>query len=296
MFRPAGLKPIADLVRISLEKGPTNKKIALSILVNVSDDDAVRKYLITEQESFVPHILGKIKNDDENVALYTMLLANLSFNSNLKITPEMASMLLEKYVQNKPHHDYLSYVFVNYTNNLEGREFFLKDDNLLSIIVFNESDNQKRKEGGSKVLKNILFNSEHHLRLVEDEKIKLLTYILGPMISSQYTLDDDEMFALPDELQFLEDKELEKDNDLIAVYLECLFLLCTTRPVRIILREKSVYPVIRELHKMNSYPRVQELCEELVQFLARDEAPEEDEVQAIEDEEDLDDDKIIEVL
>lgn len=295
-FKPKGLKPIADLIKITKEKGATNQKIALSILVNVSDDNDVRRFIISDDEQYVQYLIDEIAKDNGNAALMSMLLANLSFETSFKLDETQISSLLAKYVENKPQHEYLSYVFVNYTNRLEGRNYFLKDDRLASIIVFNDSNSEKRKSSSGKILKNLLFNKESHLQLIEDSSINLLTYILSPLMSSSYTLDDDEEFALPDELQFLEDKQRETNPELVEVYLECLLLLCATRPVRVLLREKSVYPVIRELHKGCQEERVADLCEQLVQFLARDEAPEEEDVKQIEEESDDDDDKIIEVL
>ncbi|GMM33199.1 Hgh1 protein [Saccharomycopsis crataegensis] len=298
VFRPEGLQPIKDLIKITQEKGATNQKIALTILVNVSDVSEVRQ-LIIDDEEYLKYIVGEIQNDSPNAALYSMLLANLSFEPTFKLSKDQVEVLLAKYVLNQPQHDYLSLVFVNYTNKLEGRNFFLEDDNLSSIIVFNDSDNEKRKEGSGKLLKNLLFNIDSHLKLIENDQIKLLTYILSPLISSNYTLDDDEEFALPEELQFLQDKQMESNLELVAVYLECLLLLCTTKPVRVAMREASVYPVIRELHKTVNDQRVCELCEEIVQFLAREEAPEQEEAKITEEADDDfsdDDDKMIEVL
>lgn len=304
IFRPDGLKPINDLINITLEKGNTNQKVALSILVNVSDDDNVRSFIIKEDEEYIPFIVELIRTDSGNAALFCMLLANLSFNSNFRLAEPQIAVLLLKYIENKPQHDYLSYVFVNYTSKLEGRKFFLKEENLLSIIVFNHSDNVRRKEAGGRILKNLLFSTEYHLKLIEDEKIELLTYILTPLMCSDFCFDDDEEMALPEDLQFLDNKELETNATIIETYLECLLLLCTTKPVRIILREHSVYPIIRELHKVSKNERVLDLCEQLVQFLARDEAPEmpneessQSRISEIHDNDEEDeDDQVIEVL
>ncbi len=80
-------------------------------------------------------------------------------------------------------------------------------------------------------------------------------------------------------------------------------MLCTTRPIREYLREKSVYPLIRELHKNIDIDDVAEICERLVQMLMRDENPNEEKVEEIpekiEDGDDYEsegDDEIMEVL
>ena len=57
--------------------------------------------------------------------------------------------------------------------------------------------------------------------------------------------------------------------------LESLVLLTTTRQGRDILRQKKVYPVIRQMHLVEKDEKVGEAIERIVNMLMRDEAPDE---------------------
>ena len=80
---------------------------------------------------------------------------------------------------------------------------------------------------------------------------------------------------MPEELQLLpEDKERENEIGIVIIYLETIALLCTTRQARDLLREKKVYPVIRELHLISGDNKVIQLCEKIVNLLMRNEEDE----------------------
>jgi hypothetical protein len=100
------------------------------------------------------------------------------------------------------------------------------------------------------------------------------------------------MEMLPD-LQLLPpDKQRDPDAGILLVHLETLTLLTTTRPGRDLIRGIGVYPVVRETHARVDDEEVRNACDRLVQVLMRDEAPESTAVEEIDDE---DDDKIVEV-
>ncbi len=193
------------------------------------------------------------------------------------------------------NYDYLSYFFADLSKHLKGRKYFITKQNydnivpITKLLVFTEKyDNKVRREGICSTIKNSLFSIDSHEFLLNDSEINLLPYLLLPLAGPD-GLDEEEMFALPDELQLLpDDKKREPLPTIITTHLESLLLLCSTRKSRDYMREKSVYPIIRELHKVVSDEEVQDRCEKLVDFLMRDESSEKQKIEEIEevDEED----------
>jgi len=82
---------------------------------------------------------------------------------------------------------------------------------------------------------------------------------------------------MPEEIQFLEaGKKRETSVPIISVHVETLLLLTATFEGREFLRQKKVYPVIRELHKSLEDETVMVLCEKLVDVLMGEESKIED--------------------
>ena len=162
-------------------------------------------------------------------------------------------------------------------------------------MVFTEKyDDKIRREGVASTIKNSLFDTNAHMKLLTDPKINLLPFILLPLAGPE-EIDEDEMFDLPEELQLLpSDKKREPLSGILCIHLESLLLLCTTREAREYLREKQVYAIIKELHKAIEVEQVADLCDRVVQMLKRDEAPQSADIEEIES--DSDDDKIVEIV
>ena len=120
------------------------------------------------------------------------------------------------------------------------------------------------------------------------------------MGSEDYALE--EMEKLPEEVQLLEpDKEREPDVGVLTSHLETLLLLTTTMEGREALRDKGVYPVVRECHANVEDERVKESCDRWVQVVMRDEEAREEgehgvgkvkEISNVEN----DDDKVVDVF
>jgi hypothetical protein len=182
--------------------------------------------------------------------------------------------------------NYLAYLFADVSRFRAGREYFITlqeyDDviPLQKLLPFNEKfeapEDKIRREGVAYTIKNSLFDSEKHYDILTDETLNLLPFLLGPIVDhkDQEKLTDDEMFNLPEELQFLEeDKKRDPVDSIIVVYLESILLLCTLKQCRDYLREKSTYPLIRELHKNMGLENddIEETCNRVVNMLMRDE-------------------------
>lgn len=176
--------------------------------------------------------------------------------------------------------DYLAYFFADLSRFKLGREYFIQTQEydgvvpISKLLVFTEKyDSKIRREGVASTIKNSLFDSETHERILNDEEINLLPYILLPITSAKDSeIDEEDMFNLPDELQLLpEDKQRDPVNSIICNHLESILLLCTTNAGREYLRSKSVYPLVRELHKNVEDEDVGELCYRIVNMMMRGE-------------------------
>eukprot|EP00039_Didymoeca_costata_P007176 m.97062 g.97062 ORF g.97062 m.97062 type:complete len:377 (-) comp13575_c0_seq5:40-1170(-) len=167
------------------------------------------------------------------------------------------------------HH--LANVLLNVTQLIEGRqEIMLRAGTgcvLQKLLPFTlNQDSIIRRGGVISTIRNCCFSSGDHEWLLSDE-VDILPHILLPLIGPE-ELDEDDMDGMPDELQYQpEDKEREADADLRKLLIECLFQLCSTKEARKIMRDKKVYPVLRELHKWEPEEDVQNRCEEVVQLL-----------------------------
>lgn len=200
---------------------------------------------------------------------------------------------------------YLSYFFSDISRFKTGRNYFINTQNydnvvpVTKLLVFTEYPSKVRREGVLSTIKNTLFDVESHERFIKDESINLLPYLLLPLADGKDEYKDDEMFELPEELQLLPpDKKRESVPQILNILIECLLLLCTTKSMREYLREKSIYPIIREVHKNVEDEDVRDTCDRLVQMLMRDEAPNNDDpkIEELNDQEEDEDDEIVEVL
>lgn len=326
IFAYANYEAITDLKRLSKDKGKTTVSQSVTILANLCDDITMRD-LIVEDKEYLKYLVGAIVNlSNTNADLMCILLTNLAkndainslFDFELTHSEEQSKFfkstkaldcLMDCFVKGADRKlnkyadfDYLAYFFADISRFQQGRTYFVTEqayDQVIPIsklLVFTEYyDSKIRREGVASTIKNSLFDTNSHLELINNDGINILPYILLP-IAGPEEIDEEDMFNLPDELQLLpSDKKRDPVVSIICTHLESLLLLCTTREVREILREKSVYPLVRELHKAVEDETVTELVDRLVQLLMRDEAPEGEQVEEMSEDDD-DDDAVVEVL
>ena len=325
VFSYDNYEAIKDLKTISKGSSKTMVNQSITILANLCDDLTMRN-LIVEDEEYLKFLVSSILNiKNTNADLMCILLTNLAkndfINKILEFTIELneeqkkifksnqaIDCLMDCFVKGYDrklneyaNYDYLSYFFADLSRYKQGRTYFITEQEydqvvpLSKVLVFTEKyDDKIRREGVASTIKNSLFDTNSHMKLLNDEKINLLPFILLPLAGPE-EIDEDEMFELPEELQLLpSDKKREPISGIICIHLESLLLLCTTKQGREYLREKQVYAIVRELHKAMDVEKVADLCDRVVQMLKRDEAPDSKEIEEIES--DSDDEKIVEIL
>ena len=319
IFKYDNCRAIPDLIKLCGEKKGKTVNEALTILVNLCDDVELRQ-LISKDRVFLKSLIESLPSPTNlNGDLMCILLANLAktdnilevFNMNIKIAESQKAIfkstkamdcLMDMFVKGYERkinkyacYDYLSYFFADISRFKQGRDYFVTEQEydgiipLTKILVFTEKwDAKVRREGVASTIKNSLFDIEKH-EIFLNEPVNLLVYLLGPIaLPGNKGLDDDEIMELPDELQFLDDnKQVETVKEIIAVHLESLLLLCSTRKGRDFLRSKSVYPLVRELHKETKDETITELCDRLVQMLKRDEGEQKGDAEEIEEIKDI---------
>lgn len=308
IFKYDNCRAIQDLKELAKEKSKILVQQSVTILVNLSGDPELRR-LIANDPDFIRYIASKICDLSNTCAdIMCILLSNMAkedvitkifdmeriifdhekdsndgksiFGSN-KVMDCLVDCFVKGYdrkLNKYANFDYLAYFFADIARFKRGREYFIHRQDydgvvpLSKLLVFTEKyDSKTRREGVASTIKNSLFDSATHERLLKDEDINLLPYILLPIVDGKDSeLDEEEMFNLPDELQLLpEDKKRDPIPAIICAHLESLLLLCTTKAGREYLRSKSVYPLIRELHKNVEDEDIGELCYRIVNMLMR---------------------------
>ncbi|EMF11497.1 DUF383-domain-containing protein [Sphaerulina musiva SO2202] len=308
LFKRNQLEPVTDLKLLIKDYAPIAKN-ALTILVNLTDDEEIVKKLI-EDEACLESILRRVTDAKEpNANEHCMLLANLAKSDaiaklsslkreipkSLSTSPIAIDQLLDCFVKGasgsynpKADYDYLCYVFADLSKHAEGRKHFLTPRTegsttdataekvlpISKLVVFTEHASTIRRRGVASTIKNVCFDIDSHQTLLaapEDGGVGLLPYILLPLMGSEEYADEDTEGML-DECQLLPpDKEREPQNDIICTHLETLLLLTTTAEGRKVLRNVKVYPIVRELHEKNEDEGVRESVDRLVQVLQRGE-------------------------
>ncbi|CAG8532726.1 5383_t:CDS:2 [Racocetra persica] len=301
IFKQNNMRPIKDLKNMCRED-PVIAHDAFKALVNLTSDDEICKEL--NDDSFL-QLMIKMTTDNRVILadMACMLLSNITKYQDIAIklmklelqaveglpsSTKAIDQLVDVFVRglNRAYNKeaefhFLASVFANVTMLPQGREYFLTNasyDNvtpLSKLIIFTEHPNIIRRGGVISCIKNCCFAIEHHLDMLSPSKINVLPYILLPLCGpEEFDLDDIE--GMPEDIQFLpSDKKRESDAYLRQTLLESLVLLTTTRQGRTILRQKKVYPVVRQMHLVEQDENVSIVVEQIVNMLMRDEGPEE---------------------
>lgn len=164
----------------------------------------------------------------------------------------------------------LGSVLFNVTQTAAGRnQIMLRAGEgclLQRLLPFTTHESTIRRGGVIGCLRNCCFNSNDHEWLLSDE-VNLLPHILLPLIGPE-DLDEDDMDGMPDELQYQPpDKKREEDADLRKFLVETLAQLTAREYGRTLLRDRKVYPILREYHKWEPEEDVQEAILQVVQVL-----------------------------
>lgn len=169
------------------------------------------------------------------------------------------------------------------------------------LVVFTEHPSDLRRRGIASTIKNACFDLPAHSAFLIASQINVIPYLLSPLMGPE-EYPEEESCKLPEELQLLpRTKKRDPDPEILKTHVESILLLATTRSSRQILRENSVYSVLREAHLAVEDEGFRDTVDRVVQVLMADEDPKDPDPEATgltveQVEEEDEDDKVVEIL
>ena len=120
-----------------------------------------------------------------------------------------------------------------------------------------------------------MFDREEHWYLVEE--LKILTYLLPLLITNTPFTAKEKIGLTPLFAIMAENPDQKPDSDVLCLtmIMEIIVLLCQTRIMRQMLRNMKVYSICRNLDYYLMNDRINEIMHDIVNFLERDDDPDE---------------------
>ncbi|XP_070700069.1 protein HGH1 homolog [Pempheris klunzingeri] len=259
-------------------------KDCFHILINLSADETLHQVLVADVK-VLPVLLKNLLDPEYPFADQTCtILSNLSRHGKTCKTvfkdiqegvglAQLVEIFCTEGYNKKAKLHYLGPLLSNLTQLPEARSYMMDKDRCViqRLLPFTQYQASAVRRGGVVgTLRNCCFDHAHHEWLLSDS-VDILPFLLLPLAGPE-ELSEEENEGLPVDLQYLpEDKEREEDPDIRKMLLETLLLLTATQGGRGTLKEKNVYPIIRELHRWEKDVHVEAACEKLVQVLIGDE-------------------------
>ncbi|XP_041633866.1 protein HGH1 homolog [Cheilinus undulatus] len=254
------------------------------IFINLSADETLHQVLLAEV-NVLPVLLKNLRDPECTFSdQISTILTNLSRHEKtcktvFKVLQEdtglaqLVEIFCTEGYNKKAKLHYLGPLLSNLTQLPETRNYIMDRDRCVvqRLLPFTQYQASAVRRGGViGTLRNCCFDHTCHEWLLS-EAVDILPFLLLPLAGPE-ELTDEENEGLPVDLQYLpEDKKREEDPDIRKMLLETLLLLTATKPGRTMLKEKNVYPIIREFHRWEKDVHVVAACEKLVQVLIGDE-------------------------
>ncbi|XP_072237524.1 protein HGH1 homolog [Leuresthes tenuis] len=278
---------ISALFALTSDPSVAIVKDCYHILINLSADETLHQVLVTEVK-VLPVLLKNILDPEYLFSdQICTILSNLTRHEKtcktvFKILQEEVGLakLVEIFCtegyNKKAKLHYLGPLLSNLTQLPEARKFMMDKDRCViqRLLPFTQYQASVVRRGGViGTLRNCCFDHVFHEWLLSDA-VDILPFLLLPLAGPE-ELTEEENEGLPVDLQYLpEDKKREEDPDIRKMLLDTLLLLMATKAGRQTLKNKNVYPIIRELHRWEKDVHNDAACEKVVQVLIGDE-PEE---------------------
>ncbi|XP_075881269.1 protein HGH1 homolog isoform X2 [Nelusetta ayraudi] len=254
------------------------------IFVNLSAVEASHQVLV-EDLKVLPELYKNLMDPDYLFSdQICSIFSNLSRNEDTCKTvfkvlqeevglPKLVDIFCTEGFNKHAKLNYMATLLSNLTQLPEARNLMLDKDRCViqRLLPFTQYQASVVRRGGViGTLRNCCFDHMHHTWLLSDD-VDILPFLLLPLAGPE-ELSEEENNGLPVDLQYLpDDKEREEDPDIRKMLLESLFLLTATVSGRQMLKEKNVYPIMREFHQWEKDVHVGASCEKLIQVLIGDE-------------------------
>jgi hypothetical protein len=250
-------KIMSTLTSIIMQEDLSTEKlgILLDIFINTtSRSQPLAQYLI-QQYNFV-ELLNKLKVTEKKEKVI-WLLSNLAgmcpelVHERLSsIDPNYMDVFIEMFTNGKEGDlgAYYGQVAVSLSTNEAIRQKVI-DKHLDKFLPLCGSLNPNRLSRATALsfLRNLAVDTRLHSALLS--KPEYLTAILEPLMSKEFHFTDEEMDKLPQSLQYF-DNLPTIDDETEQVVIDTLYKLCDSKQGRETLRQNSVYPILREFHKI----------------------------------------------
>ncbi|XP_045885373.1 protein HGH1 homolog [Micropterus dolomieu] len=279
-------KPDILIALFALTRDPSIAivKDCYHILINLSADETLHQVLVTDVK--VLPVLFKNLLDPEYLFSDQVctILSNLTrldktCKTVFKVLQEevglaqLVEVFCTKGYNKNANLHYIGPLLSNLTQLPEARNFMMDKNRCViqRLLPFTQYQASVVRRGGViGTLRNCCFDHANHEWLLSDA-VDILPFLLLPLAGPE-ELTEEENEGLPVDLQYLpEDKKREEDADIRKMLLETLLLLTATKAGRQTLKDKSVYPIMREFHNWEKDVHVTAACEKLVQVLIGDE-------------------------
>jgi hypothetical protein len=207
--------------------------------------------------------------------LACMLLSNLSKNSNCaEILVPFTGLFIEIATSPKQKFEFLFSVLADMTLSAECRRYLSEGDHpiFLRLLTFINDSSYVKRGGVCVIVKNCLLEVDRHLAILEDHDDALLAALLGRLVHPECEFSEEELDKMLLEIS-LEHRNTPAESDPVIreMIIESMIALGTTYEGRVILREKEVYPIIRECHKLETEDSLRSGMEIIVEYIIRDE-------------------------
>lgn len=259
-------------------------KDCFHIFVNLSADETLHKVLVS-QVCVLPSLLKNLVDPDYLFSdQICTILSNLSRHEQTCRTvypvlqeqvgvAKLVEVFCNEGYNPKANLHYIGPLLSNLTQLQDARNQLMDRQRCVvqRLLPFTQYQASAVRRGGViGALRNCCFDHANHQWLLSDS-VDVLPFLLLPLAGPE-ELTDEENQDLPVDLQYLpEDKKREDDPDIRKMLLETLLLLTATKVGRQTLKDKSVYPIMREFHRWEKDVHVGATCEKLIQVLIGDE-------------------------
>ncbi|XP_019952049.2 protein HGH1 homolog [Paralichthys olivaceus] len=254
------------------------------IFINLSADETLHKVLV-EDVKVLPVLLKNLLDPEYWFSdQICKILSNLTrhektcktlftvLQEEVDLTKLVEIFCTEGY-NKKANLHYLGPLLSNLTQLPETRNYILDKDRCVfqRLLPFTQHQTSVIRRGGViGTLRNCCFDHGRHEWLLSDA-VDILPFLLLPLAGPE-ELSEEDNEGLPVDLQYLpEDKKRDEDPDIRKMLLETLLLLTATKDGRQTLKEKNVYPIMREYHRWEKDVHIAATAEKLIQVLIGDE-------------------------
>lgn len=207
--------------------------------------------------------------------LACMFLSNLSKNvACAEALVPFAGLFIEIITSPKTKFDFLFSVLADMTLVAECRRYLSEGEHpiFLRLLSFINDSSYVKRGGVCVIVKNCLLEVDRHQAILEDHDDTLLAALLGRLVHPECAFSEEELDKMLLEIS-LEHRNTPAESDpaIREMIIESLIALGTTFEGRVILREKEVYPIIREVHKHETDDVLRGGMEIVVEYIIRDE-------------------------